>query len=110
MQHGEQTDRRIVGIRVLEAQPELAEGLDPEQAELARRHAVAVLETLPPGPWAPPEDDGGGALGLLVIDGILARDLRVAGRWCSELLGPGDLLRPWDHDEDAGESIQSASA
>jgi hypothetical protein len=43
-----------------------------------------------------------GWLGLLVLDGLLVRQLNVAGLRCSELLGPGDLLRPWDDDEDGG--------
>jgi len=102
----------MVGIRVLEAQPELADGLDDEQAALARRHAVAVLDSIDPGPWQPAEayDRTPGSIGLLVIDGVVARDLRIAGRWCSELLGPGDLMRPWDFDDGAGESLQSDSA
>jgi CRP/FNR family transcriptional regulator, cyclic AMP receptor protein len=32
---------------------------------------------------------------LLVIDGFLCRRTRVAGRIGVELLGPGDVLRPW---------------
>jgi CRP/FNR family cyclic AMP-dependent transcriptional regulator len=105
-------DRKLVGIRVLEAQPELAQGLDEEQAALARRHVVAVLDSVPAGSWDPGSayEDTAGALGLLVIDGMVARDLCVGGRWCSELLGPGDLLRPWDHAEGAGESVPSNSA
>jgi len=105
-------DRKLVGIRVLEAHPELAQGLDPEQAALARRHVVAVLDSIPAGNWEPAEryDETPGTLGLLVIDGMVARDLRIGGRWCSELLGPGDLLRPWDHVDGAGESVPSDSA
>jgi CRP/FNR family transcriptional regulator, cyclic AMP receptor protein len=99
-----QPERKLVGVRVLDAQPDLAEGLDPEQAALARRHAVAVLDTVPAGPWSPADayPAAPGALGLLVIGGTLARDVRVAGRWCSELLGPGDLLRPWDPGDGGG--------
>jgi len=104
--------RRLVGIRVLESQPDLLQGLDEEQAALARRHVVAVLDSVEQGPWepAPAYEESPGAIGLLVIDGIVARDLCIAGRWCSELLGPGDLLRPWDHLENAGETIASDSA
>jgi CRP-like cAMP-binding protein len=97
---------------VVEAQPELLEGLDDDQATLARRHVVAALETVEAGPWDPSAgyERTPGAIGLLVIDGVVARDLRIAGRWCSELLGPGDLLNPWDQDADAGESLQPESA
>src|SRR5215212_1990179 len=53
VQGREEQDRRVAGIRLLEAQPDLAEGLDAEQAALARRHVVAVLDTVEPGPWTP---------------------------------------------------------
>jgi CRP/FNR family transcriptional regulator, cyclic AMP receptor protein len=104
--------RRLVGIRVLESQPDLAQGLDDEQAALARKHVVAVLDSVPQGPWEPAQryQESPGSIGLLVIDGLVARDLRIAGRWCSELLGPGDLLRPWDHVDGANESVASDSS
>ena len=102
---------RPVGVRVLEAQPDLIEGLDEEQAALARKHAVAVLDTLEPGAWEPLSryEERPGSIGLLIIDGMLVRDLRLGGRACSELLGPGDLLRPWDFEDGAGETVQWAS-
>jgi len=106
------TERRAVGIRVLEAQPDLAEGLSPEEEADARRHAVAVLESLDPGPWEP--SDGYALdpafLGLLLVDGMISRDIELGGRRCSELLGPGDLLRPWDYDEGATASVPVESA
>src|SRR3954464_11661942 len=91
------TERRAVGIRLLEAQPDLAEGLSPEHEADARRHVVAALEDVAAGQWEPVS---GYALdpafiGLLVIEGTLSRDVELGGRRCSELLGPGDLLRPW---------------
>jgi hypothetical protein len=103
-------DRQAAGVRVIEAQPDLAEGLDPDQAALARRHAIAVLETVEVGPWTPSFEATPGSIGLLVIDGVLTRDVRIAGRWSSELLGPGDLLRPWDQEEGATASIASTAA
>jgi CRP/FNR family transcriptional regulator, cyclic AMP receptor protein len=106
------TERRAVGIRLLEAQPDLAEGLSPEEEADARRHVVAVLEDVPAGPWEP---TGGYALdpafiGLLLIEGTLSRDVELGGRRCSELLGPGDLLRPWDYDEGDANSVPTESA
>src|SRR3954451_300644 len=105
------TERRAVGIRLLEAQPDLAEGLSPEDEAHARRHVVALLENVETGPWDPANGytDDDAFLGLLVVDGMLARDVELGGRRCSELLGPGDLLRPWDFDE-ADMSIPSESA
>jgi hypothetical protein len=33
-----------------------------------------------------------------VIEGVLAREVGVGGKISPELVGAGDLLRPWDHD------------
>ena len=106
------TERRAVGIRLLEAQPDLAEGLSPEDEADARRHVVAVLESIDPGPWAPSDTCAldPAFMGLLIVDGTLSRDVELGGRRCSELLGPGDLLRPWDYDEGYAASVPTESA
>jgi CRP-like cAMP-binding protein len=105
-------ERRVVGIRLLEAQPDLGEGLSPEDEAQARRHVVALLDSVEPGPWDPSEGYtlDPSFLGLLVVDGMIARDVELGGRRCSELLGPGDLLRPWDYDEADMASVPSESA
>jgi hypothetical protein len=89
-------------VRVLEEDPELAAGLDPTSLQLATRHAIAAVEHIPPGTWVPvePNDGGGGHLGLLVLDGLLMRDVTFAHAACTELIGRGDLLRPWDWERD----------
>jgi CRP/FNR family cyclic AMP-dependent transcriptional regulator len=106
------SERRAVGIRLLEAQPDLADGLSAEDEAQARRHAVALLEAVAPGPWEPAGKYGRDPafLGLLLIDGMIARDVELGGRRCSELLGPGDLLRPWDYDEGEMTSVPAESA
>ncbi len=51
------------------------------------------------GPWNPPlEEPAPGHLGLLVVEGLMLRKLRVAGTVSVELLNHGDLLRPWLED------------
>ena len=42
-----------------------------------------------------------GGFGLLVLDGLLLRRVEVAGRHAAELLGPGDLLRPFQRGDDS---------
>jgi CRP/FNR family transcriptional regulator, cyclic AMP receptor protein len=44
---------------------------------------------------APDAFDAVGNLGLLVLDGLLAREVTVGEHTCAELLGPGDVLQPW---------------
>ena len=54
-------------------------------------HRLAV------GPWDVTRLSGASAdhIGLLVLDGVIARELIVADHVSAELLGPGDLIRPW---------------
>jgi CRP/FNR family cyclic AMP-dependent transcriptional regulator len=90
-------------IRVLDADPDLAAGLLPTELPEATRAAVARSFRFERGPWTPPGGNGGGrALGLLVIEGTLLRSLSIADRGSTELLGTGDLLRPWQSDSDEG--------
>ncbi len=89
-------------VRVLEEDPELAAGLDPTSVQLATRHAIAAVEIVAPGAWEPafPADGGSGSLGLLVLDGLLMRDIVIGQAACTELIGRGDVLRPWDWERD----------
>ena len=84
-------------IRVLEVDPDLGQDLEPAALAVARPRATARAEWLEPGRWQPiaQEWDHRGHLGLLIVEGFLARSLRLGARRCAELLGPGDLLRPW---------------
>lgn len=97
-------------IRVFDYDPDLLDGLAPEVAAHLRTRLVARRAWAEPGPWHPrfaPEETVG-HLGLLVIDGLLVRTVTLAGRECSEVVGPGDLVRPWDGDE-LFASVDSAS-
>lgn len=86
-------------VRVLEADPELADPLDDDELEEARRVLVAPTVILDEGLWRPKAATPAsrGHLGALVLDGLLCREVCIAGRPTSELVGPGDLIRPWDH-------------
>jgi hypothetical protein len=85
-------------VQVFDRDPDLLAGLDDASADLLRRRAVAPRLWLEPGPWEPPfdGDEVAGHLGLLVMDGLLTRTIELHGRECPELVGRGDLLRPWE--------------
>jgi CRP/FNR family cyclic AMP-dependent transcriptional regulator len=87
-------------VALLDIEPELGEGLNPQEREAAGRVLTVPTRALDPGPWRPTEGTAGIApvVGLLIVDGIVTRDLVFAGRTTTELLGAGDLLRPWDDD------------
>jgi CRP/FNR family transcriptional regulator, cyclic AMP receptor protein len=84
-------------ISLLDHDPDLGAALPPGRAEKARAELIVRSEQVPGGPWLPREDElgpGGGA-GLLMLSGLALRRTMVDHRRTSELLGPGDLMRPW---------------
>ncbi|OLE36503.1 MAG: hypothetical protein AUG48_07130 [Actinobacteria bacterium 13_1_20CM_3_68_9] len=89
-------------VRVLIEDPDLAHGIAGERRRAAERACLANVVRATRGPWradrvssAPP-----GSFGLLVLKGLLSRRVGRGGRFGAELLGPGDLLRPWDRPGD----------
>jgi CRP/FNR family transcriptional regulator, cyclic AMP receptor protein len=95
------------GVLLLDADPDLGAGLSDEEFALARRHLRVRVRVVEPGEWDPRADDRApdGHLGLLVLDGVLVRDVSVRGRCCAEVLGAGDVLRPWDEEEAVHASV-----
>jgi CRP-like cAMP-binding protein len=92
-------------VRLLSADPELGERLTPEEQDRARQQLVAGVLHVPAGRWdaTTAVDPGSSPLGLLIIDGLLLRDLDLGRRSSTEVLGAGDLLRPWDADSPVSE-------
>ena len=95
-------------ISIVDADPDLAELLDPGETERARREALTRVQRVTPGDW-----DVAGALeadvhhrGFMIVDGLLSRSVDVLGRRCVELIGPGDVMRPWQWDEE-GSHVQA---
>lgn len=87
-------DRQHV-CRLLDADPELGEGLSPRDFELARRQLiVATAEADRRVDLALRDLLHRSSFGLLLLDGYLIATTSLAGRYASELLGPGDLLQP----------------
>jgi hypothetical protein len=85
-------------VRVLEHDPELARGTRPDQYEVASRHLIARTVVVEPGEWTAPwdgEPHTDASLGVLVLDGLLLRVQRIGTVAAAELLGAGDVLRPW---------------
>jgi CRP/FNR family transcriptional regulator, cyclic AMP receptor protein len=89
---------------VLDEDPELTELLAHARQDSARLASNTSVITIPAGGWkgleAAPRG-GRGGYGLLVLDGLVVRRVGFDGRWGAELLGPTDLLRPWEGDGDS---------
>ena len=88
-------------VYVLDHDAGLRSVLDEADRARCRQHAVAAIAEVPTGPWDPQSANLPDAeLGLLVLDGLLIRDVTVAEARCGELIGPGTILRPWDETGD----------
>ncbi len=92
--------------KILVDDPALAESLQGERLVAAVRECVATTVRLPRGRWQPLEvvDGFHAGIGFLVLEGLLVRRVGLAQRFGAELLGEGDLLRPWQS-EDAGTTL-----
>jgi CRP/FNR family cyclic AMP-dependent transcriptional regulator len=96
--------RTTEAIRLLEADPELGLLLSPARRAEAERELMVRTHRLSVGPWDVSRLAGASAdhVGLLVLDGVISRELVVADHVSAELLGPGDLVRPWQGASSAG--------
>src|SRR3954467_1340494 len=91
-------------VRLLDADPDLGALLNDARREQAERELVVRTHRLPVGPWDVSRLAGATAdhVGLLILNGVLSRELIVADHVSAELLGPGDLVRPWQPASRAG--------
>jgi CRP/FNR family transcriptional regulator, cyclic AMP receptor protein len=87
-------------VSIVDADPELGDLLDDNERERARREALTRERRLSAGEWHAAEavEPNSHHRGFLVVDGLLSREVNVLGRTCVELIGPGDVLRPWSWD------------
>jgi CRP/FNR family cyclic AMP-dependent transcriptional regulator len=89
-------------VALLEADASLAAAVGSETLAAATPACLARVRWLDQGAWQPDGDIATqGGLGLLVLEGFVVRHVDVVGRPATELLGAGDLLRPWEPDRTA---------
>jgi CRP/FNR family transcriptional regulator, cyclic AMP receptor protein len=88
--------------RLLSEDVELAAVVPEPLLEQALASCVAPVIKLPRGTWTDVGRLEPAGLGLLVRDGLLIRRVGIEGRYGAELLGEGDLLRPWRDDRSNG--------
>jgi len=85
--------------RLIDLDPDLAAGLEAEQLETAREHLRVRLFSLEgdelTGKWGDPSIS---IAGLLIVKGAMLREVAAAQRLTAELVGPGDLIRPFQED------------
>jgi CRP/FNR family cyclic AMP-dependent transcriptional regulator len=88
-------------VHLLREDPDLGAGIPPADLTWATEHCVVPAITVARGTWSPHEQSLGGGIGYIVLDGLLLRRVGIDGRFGGELLGEGDLLRPWAADDGA---------
>ena len=93
---------RLEVANLLDLDPDLGRALAPVRLEAARRELQLRVFGVEAGPCHLETAASGdnGWLGFLVVDGLLARELLAHDVASMELLGAGDLLRPWDESAD----------
>ncbi len=93
--------------QLLSEDPDLGRDLDPARLAVAEqalpvrvmRLGAQDAKRLADGRLLPRPPHERGA-GFLVLDGLLLRRVGLGGRYGAELLGSGDLLRPWQGEDD----------
>ncbi len=72
------------------------------ERDRARRETLTRVRRLSPGAWnvADAVEPDTHHRGFMVVDGLVTREVEVLGRRCVELIGTGDVLRPWSWDEE----------
>ncbi len=84
-------------VSLLRVDPALRAAVAPEDVALAEQALMAPCLRLPRGRWAPEMLAAAGKhpFAALLLDGVVTYEITLAGRRSAQLLGPGDLLRPW---------------
>jgi CRP/FNR family transcriptional regulator, cyclic AMP receptor protein len=93
---------RTTTCYVLREDAELAEAVPVERRGQAIRDCSAKEIQFPAGDGVSETAPLSGGLGILVLSGLLVRRVGIDGRFGAELLGEGDLLRPWQWESDSG--------
>ena len=85
------------GRSLLELDPELGQLLDDDRRAEAERALRVRVTTFAVGEWDGERlaDADPTHVGLLVAEGVLAREVVLGDTISTELLGPGDIIRPW---------------
>jgi CRP/FNR family transcriptional regulator, cyclic AMP receptor protein len=82
---------------ILEEDPDLAERLPADLRRDATRLLRAPVVVVDSPRWQPPASEpSANTFGLLVLEGLMGRRIRLGPAVATELLGSGDILRPWD--------------
>ena len=88
-------DGATPAVSIVDADPDLSSGIPAEEHELARRVLTRPRHDVPKGRWSPTplRGHGEGAFAVLVLDGAVVRQIDMADRHATQILGPGDVFQ-----------------
>ena len=91
--------RARCGHLLLDLEPELGQLLSADRLAAARAEITVGVHWIEAGPWPlKAMSSSTHHLGLLVLDGVVASDVTLENVISTELVGAGDVLRPWSID------------
>jgi CRP/FNR family transcriptional regulator, cyclic AMP receptor protein len=84
--------------------PDLGVLLAPERMQAASEDLQVRVTGFDPGPWRPESMCGASPanVGLLVLSGVVSREICLHDAPSAELLGSGDIIRTWQADAQPG--------
>jgi CRP/FNR family cyclic AMP-dependent transcriptional regulator len=87
---------------VLREDPDLVETIEPELRDRALESCVARELRVGLGPWVDRRAGWlGDGIGMLVLEGLILHRVGIGERYGAELLGEGDVLRPWEPESES---------
>jgi hypothetical protein len=84
---------------ILREDAEFAEAIPADRRERAIRECTVQELAVAAGQWTDFDTAVPEGIGLLVLSGLLIHKVGIDGRFGAELLGEGDVLRPWQESE-----------
>jgi CRP/FNR family cyclic AMP-dependent transcriptional regulator len=95
-------------VGVLEVDPALGRDLSPSNLAMATAQAIAPTYEITQSRWTGVIADHatGAHLGLLMLDGLMARHISIGAIGSTEFLGPRDLMRPWGRTRVPGDQLE----
>lgn len=86
-------------IGLLDVDPDLAGSVSEAEIAAARHELTVPVYRLQAGPMPLPEAAPDNRVGYVVLKGLLMYEVSVCGRATAELLGVGDVIRPWKRED-----------
>jgi CRP/FNR family transcriptional regulator, cyclic AMP receptor protein len=82
---------------LLQVDAALRAAVPAEDRPIAERVVTAIRRDVPAGRWVPDRmlDGGRAPFAALLLRGVMVQEVLLAGRASAQLIGPGDVFRPW---------------